>query len=278
MRMRGLRSPLVGAALAGLLLGSSIGAAATEIPPTGPGFGDYELVPLLRDGQPYAGPPTPTSLDGVALTELVDNELDVGARKALAEQGFVVVPARYRLLHDAYAEQFWNGTPVLVTTDVAYHCWHLVFDKILRDLEQDRLLPALENLVRGMRRNATKQTDGLAGTAVAEDAERVSDLMATTACVLGLRCELSDRVRAELALIEAHAEWTPSPILGTRTDYSLFTPRGHYTRNEDLKRYFVAMSVLGQHAFELPGAREAGGLETARNEALRRAILASRQL
>jgi hypothetical protein len=33
------------------------------------------------------------------------------------------------------------------------------------------------------------------------------------------------------------------------TDYSQFKPRGHYTRNEDLERYFRAMSLLGQAAF-----------------------------
>ena len=54
---------------------------------------------------------------------------------------------------------------------------------------------------------------------------------------------------------------------------SLFTPRGHYTRNADLKRYFVAMSVLGQSAFCLPGTIGCRGLEAARL-----AILASRAL
>jgi hypothetical protein len=32
-------------------------------------------------------------------------------------------------------------------------------------------------------------------------------------------------------------------------DYSLFKPRGHYTRNEGLERYFRAMSMLGQASF-----------------------------
>src|SRR3970282_803710 len=58
-----------------------------------------------------------------------------------------------------------------------------------------------------------------------------------------------------------------------KLDYSLFTPRGHYTRNADLQRYFVAMSVLGQSAFCLPGTTDCPGLEPARL-----AILASRVL
>jgi hypothetical protein len=270
----------LGLALAGTFLISSVGVAATELPSAGPGFGDYELVPLLDEATAYAGPETPTSLDEVRVSRLVDEQLPAGAEALLAEQGFVVVPAELRLFHQAYGDQYASGTPVYVTTDAAYHAWHLVFDKILRDVEQQRLLPVLDQLVMDMRQNAVLQRNELAGTALADDAARVVDLLAVTANVLGVRSgKLSERARAEKQLIEAHTRYTESPILGTPTDYSLFTPRGHYTRNEDLTRYFVAMSVLGQHAFLLPGSRLPGGGRLGDETAgLRRAILASRTL
>ena len=45
------------------------------------------------------------------------------------------MPEEFRLFHQAYDEQYYAGTPVFVTTDAAYHAWHQVFDKTLRDLE-----------------------------------------------------------------------------------------------------------------------------------------------
>ena len=66
----------------------------------------------------------------------------------------MVVPSRDRLFHTAYSDWSWDGTPTFVTTDAAYHSWHLVFDKILREVEQKRLLPALEQLVTGLLDNA----------------------------------------------------------------------------------------------------------------------------
>ena len=83
------------------------------------------------------------------MTEQVDGLLTPEARTKLAEQGFVVVPEDFRLFHQAYDEQYYSGTPVFVTTDAAYHAWHQVFDKILRDLETKRLSPALGELARG---------------------------------------------------------------------------------------------------------------------------------
>jgi hypothetical protein len=42
-----------------------------------------------------------------------------------------------------------------------------------------------------------------------------------------------------------------SPTTGAEADYSLFRPRGHYTRTPELTRYFLAMSSLGQTGFLL---------------------------
>ncbi len=126
-------------ALSGLLILASSSAPAiaaeTTLPQTGADFGTYELVPLLDDSQPYAGPATPMSLDDVSLTGQVERLLSPAARTKLAEQGFVVVPEQFRLFHHAYDEQYYEGTPVYVTADAAYHAWHQVFDKTLRELE-----------------------------------------------------------------------------------------------------------------------------------------------
>ena len=61
----------------------------------------------------------------------------------------MIVPADYKLFQYAYQGNDYEGWPVFVTTDVAYHEWHLVFDKLLRSLEQQVLLPKLEQLVSG---------------------------------------------------------------------------------------------------------------------------------
>ena len=278
--MRWSVSRWVTSMLALAMLAGTSAVAAEELPDADtPAFGEYRLIPLLDDATAYPGPATPTSLDGVHIGEWVAEELSPEALARLAEQGFVVVPSRTRLFHDAYQDLSGGGTPSFVTTDAAYHSWHLVFDKILREVEQKRLLPALEQLVKGMRKNAAAQQRELADTELADDAARVYDLLSTTAAVLGLPdVKLSERAQAEVALIESHGGSEASPILETLTDYSLFTPRGHYTRNEDLERYFVAMSVLGQHSFQLPGARDPNGEVIDKTTGLRRALLASRIL
>ncbi len=238
-------------------------------------FGELTDVPLFGENAPaYAGTATPSSLEGVQVAPSVANLLkDPGVKAALLENGFVVVPSDFRLFHFAYQGNVYEGWPVYVTTDVAYHTWHLVFDKVLRTLEQETLLPELETLVSGLLRAAHTQTQDVAGTQVEDAASRVEQLLQVAAAELDLPVTLGPLAQKEKALVDAHAATEVSPIVGGTIDYSIFTPRGHYTRTPELTRYFVAMSVLGQLAFCLPGTTDCPGLDPARM-----AILASRLL
>ena len=117
-----------------------------------PGWLPVAGVPHLAGGEPlpgplYPGPAWPTSLNGVAYASDVPADL----QSSLASDGFVVNPTRSRP-HMAWIYEGlypYGGRPMFVTTDAAYHHWHLVFDKVLRDVEQLELLPELESLLTG---------------------------------------------------------------------------------------------------------------------------------
>lgn len=240
-------------------------------------FGAYTLVPLhAADSPPYAGPATPHSLAGIPIVRDLKYLLaKPGVKTALARNGFVVLHGfGPSLFHQAYEGNVYGGWPVFVTTDVAYHEWHQVFDKILRDLEQKVLLPKLGKLLTGLVAAAHDQTTALAGTSVEDAASRVEQLYEVAAAELDLPVSMGSEATKEKKLVDAHSERTTSPITGTKIDYSLFTPRGHYTRTAALTRYFEAMSVLGQEAFCLPGTQDCdNGIESTRL-----GILASRVL
>ncbi len=110
-------------------------------------FGSLTPVPLLSGGT-YAGPAAPSSLSGVYVPDWVETYLDnYDATGMLGDNGFVIVPSETRLFQHVYEGSFYEGWPVFLTTDAAYNVWHLAFDKILRETEQQTLLPALEDMV-----------------------------------------------------------------------------------------------------------------------------------
>jgi len=241
--------------------------AAFTLPTSLVNFAQFNPVPLPgADAPAYAGPATPTSLANVKIVKALKSEIaKPGVTAALEKNGFVVVPADFRLFQFAYEGNDYQGWPVFVTTDVAYHDWHLVFDKLLRSLEQQMLLPKLEQLVTGALQAAHVQAGELAGSPLADAASRAEQLYQVAAAELGQPVTLGPLAKKEKALIDAHtAADATSPILGSNVDYSLFAPRGHYTRTPQLTRFFVGMSVLGQLSFCIPGSYKCPGLEPAR--------------
>ncbi len=234
-------------------------------------FAAYRWVPALADDAVYLGPSTPTSLDDVLLTPSQSSLRDpttpsaVDIVERLEANGFAVDGTwGYRFFHDGYKGAAYDADkPVFVTTDALYHSWHLVFDRVLRDTEQQRLLPILEDFVARAVDAARAQETALAGTGVADAARRATAYYEAAAALLGLDVgPINDLASAEIALVEAAAGMQTSPITGSAecrapesfvgcVDFSLFRPRGHYTRTPDLERYFRTMSLLGQEGFAL---------------------------
>lgn len=222
-------------------------------------FGTLEEVSFLADTPAYAGPAWPTSLDGVVF---VPPGLTRAAADRLARNGFVVVASDFfREFDQVYAASEYEPFPVFVTTDAAYHLWHLVFAKVLRDLERQALLPVLERFLAAFVAAARTQAADLSGTAVADAAQRVGALGEAAAELAGVDVGPVGTLAAEeVRLARAAATIEASPITASGpcnpaqspkncVDFSQMRPRGHYTSHPDLERYFRGMALLGQEFF-----------------------------
>lgn len=252
---------------------STLGATTTTAAPTAaalagaprqlPAFADFPGVPLLDDSVPYAGPPTPTSLDGVRMPDWLQARLqeDPALAALLAGQGFAIDADGFPFFHSRYESLSYGVDTVYVTTDVAYHVWHLAFAKVLRDTEEQVLAPALGELLGGLVDAARAQADELSGGPLADAAERVVAYYEAAATLLGVDVgTIGALATEEVRLATDAAELTTSPITGVTpcqaprsfvgcVDFTLLRPRGHYTRSEAMERYFRAMGLLGQEAF-----------------------------
>ena len=262
-----MRRPFVMSLLVAILLGACTGAGGDSTtgqttttgeptPVTTPvglrpvtPFASFPEVPLLADAPEYAGPDTPSSLNGVLWADRVPEQ----ASRLLAAQGFVVVESDYGQFHEAYSDVAMSARqPLFVTTDAAYHYWHLAFAKALRDTEQQVLLPILEQFAVALNQAAAADSVTYEGTAISSVANRVLRFSELLLAILELDGgPFSPEVEAELLLIQEHLAVAESPTTAASVDYTLFEPRGHYTSSPELTRYFQAMSALGLTAFQL---------------------------
>lgn len=173
----------------------------------------------------------------------------------LVKNSFVVNPTMEEQLFYIYEDNEYKEIPSFITTDSVLQVYHIFYDYALRTLENEKLL----NLVEEMTENMLENSIGLYKDL--EDGEmkdlQLKNIGYFSVAQLALEKELPDGVPEEaknLALeelekIEEHGGFQKSSLFPYDLDYSQFTTRGHYTRSDDLGRYFKAMMWYGQAPF-----------------------------
>jgi hypothetical protein len=172
-------------------------------------------------------------------------------REMIAQNGFVVTPTDSEQLFYVYEDNTYKKIPSFVTTDSVLQVYHILYDYSLRSLENDYFYNDLIVLNNTMIKQLLLEYD------YAENAEMKKTIMTmlgyfgVSNLALGesLPAEfpqaLEKLVKQEYDLISKAEEVEMSPLLGFEIDYSLFKVRGHYTRSEELGKFFRAMSWYG---------------------------------
>lgn len=213
----------------------------------------------------YSLPLSAGSVTGLDATSLTSTQ-----KEALLNNGFVVTPPTsdpnkmFMEFYQAYESYRYSEIPVFITTDSIFHVYHLVFDKMLRDLERESFIPMLEELTAALVATSQEQLTALTGTELEELAARNLAYFVVASNLLGTEVSVPEHVQQladqELELIEAHSQNVVSPIwlMGGEAaddqlieDYSQYVPRGHYTRSEELKTYFKTMMWYGRLTYRL---------------------------
>ncbi len=177
----------------------------------------------------------------------------------LAEDGFAIVPARHEQLFEIYEENDYREFPNFVTTDLYLQLYHLYFDCMLRELEETSLLPLMIKFTRDMH-ELLYNMERWSGSD--ETIEKIAHHNATyynIAYKLFTGEYISnpdkDDIDAEEVSKVMSAVDAPSNFMQDYKEimfgYSLFRPRGHYTRSEKLQRYFRGMMWLQTANFRL---------------------------
>ncbi|NQT83786.1 DUF3160 domain-containing protein [bacterium] len=223
------------------------------------------------DGQPIEVSPAapsyslPIQLKDVGNGEFVATRLhlDDNAREAIERNGFVVVNATtpwgkmYDDVVDPYLDLEDDGIPIFVTSDSLLHIYHIHFDEILKCVEENEFFASLVVMSNALLGESLAQYESFSDD-LKEAARRNVAFFTVAMKLLGEEVSVPDyvteEVNDELALIDAHEGFSPSPIFIYMEDYSQYVPRGHYTRSEVLQKFFKAMMWYGRMSFLLKGS------------------------
>jgi len=171
----------------------------------------------------------------------------------LAQNGFAIVPANHEQLFHIYEKNDYNQFPSFVTTDLYLQLYHLYIDCMLRELEEQKLFLLLTQFCQESYKAFTVKQyeesglDTLAAMTWLNTYFTVANALLQDKAPIGN----ADALHEYQQVMKSENDY--SKYLGYENAffaYSLFRPRGHYTRNDTLKRYFRTMMWLQTVPFQ----------------------------
>jgi hypothetical protein len=244
--------------------------------------------PALRTAWAQENPPVkaPSTLERLSFDpqqaehwDLVRDRLQLTPAEVemFARQGLVVVNREHPSFAHAYDLLYRKDLPLLVTSDSILYAIHASLDKTTEDLEEHVLSHELASILETCHKELAQRK--IAADSPWIDNYRDVDLYLSVARNL-LAAPVSDRglvLESELnqgALVTEilgrisrrqleHPLGSGTILFGSQrhVDYSQFQPRGHYTHNDRLRQYFLAMMWLGRADcgwFVTPGSPGSG--------------------
>jgi hypothetical protein len=176
-------------------------------------------------------------------------------RALLAKNLFACSPTKAQQLFHIYEENDYKNVPSFVTVDSVLQLYHIFYDFALRNTESQKLLPVLKRLTAGMLNSSIADWNGARDASIKEAAWKNVVFFGVADRLLGQSTGVPEEARApiaaELAKINAHGGFEVGAVFPYKIDYSQFVPRGHYTRSEDLKKYFRSMMWYGLAPFAM---------------------------
>ena len=171
-------------------------------------------------------------------------------KEKLSKNGFLVYPTDRNQLFHIYENNDYLGIPSFISADAVLQLYHLYFGMTLRNIETKYLSSKLETLLDQLINELLilqKETPN----------QNIKEAVDFNLAFLGIskyfikggnpeiKGSLQEFALEEIKKCTSHNDRYYSELLCREFDYTQFVPRGHYTRSEKLKGYFLSMMWLG---------------------------------
>jgi len=199
----------------------------------------------------------PFRLDSIDMKYHLTN----GEKVLLGINGFVVSE---RMAPGSFGQGFvdiWKADlPVFISTDAILHAVHRSYDEILKQCEEQYLIPALTAMLTQLSGKMTQLDQRYQSNPAMLPSLMDLDLYITVARVLlqgngqSYYAANTQAVSTVLQNINKAYVGKCAPLFADSirmVDYSQFTVRGHYTQSKELSQYFQSMTWLGRMEFYL---------------------------
>jgi hypothetical protein len=167
----------------------------------------------------------------------------------LRQNNFVIASAENRQLFHLYEQNDYRQIPSFITTDLYLQAFHMYFSYTLKILEQQEFIPVLNRLCRALYDECIRIAQSETDPDIKNRAEYNAVYYAVpyyllTGKELSIPEQYKKDFQTEIFNINQLMDNSSRYFSSESIPYSLFKPRGHYTRKPEMEAYFKAMIWL----------------------------------
>lgn len=169
--------------------------------------------------------------------------------EALRTRNFALASANNEQLFYVYDNNQYGYIPNFITTDLYFQVLHKYLSGLMQGIEEQKLIPVVNDLLERLYDKSKKALES-----VNINESKAATLWANTYLAIGLSALKGDEVAVDPSMRSTYREELQkvneaSGYASTFLDrvvfyYSQFEPRGNYTKDDTLKRYFRCMKWL----------------------------------
>jgi hypothetical protein len=170
--------------------------------------------------------------------------------------GVAIVPTQNEQMFHIYDKNNYEAIPSFITSDFYLQMMSLYFSRILQELETDVFSPIVVGMLEKLIQENETDIATIADAKWKAAAEyNIMFFSLAYELLTGKKKTIPQAWQAayddEIAKVRGASGQGSKLLRSEFFDFSLFKPRGHYTRTEELKNYFKAMTWLQTAPFNI---------------------------
>jgi len=191
--------------------------------------------------------------------------LTVRERQKLSNHGFYIeeIPPLEYIETDDMADRYRRddaGQQFFITSDLYLHVFHLIFDRMLQDIEEIKICPRVQSMAANLAKAAAEEfkLHGNSSPVVKEALLHNLIYFSVAAKLIDPKFASLDIVSTDVDALVKSIQTASGPIPSLKNpvslgkeDFTQYKVRGHYEKNKTLQRYFRGMMWFGRHSFLL---------------------------
>jgi hypothetical protein len=239
--------------------GAAPGQLASLVDLTAAGFSSLPTASWEPPGASSGTHDLPVNLDDIPNNQVVSG-LTFSQRRALVDSGFTVIHSRENQFSDIRERvSKEHGQPYFLTTDAAYHAFHLNYAELLRALEKEELSPRLLTVTQSVLDEILSYLPLVEGSPLEEETRLAAAYMSVALKLLDPGAEIDPLLNVDVnkqldQIMEGGGIGESTLFPEFQDDYSAYVPTGHYAADETLEKYFRAMTWFGRVQFKIHSA------------------------